>query len=140
MERYKFIGSQAEADCYLSPRPKVGGIYRADEEIGELPVNHWATELWIKEEWEKCKDTFDCSVSEYLKEINNLLVSKNIKYGNSALEPLRIFSKGTSSDQLLARIDDKLSRIKNGSLDEDEDVVKDLIGYLVLLEISRTDK
>jgi hypothetical protein len=34
------------------------------------------------------------------------------------------------------RIDDKLKRIKNGSLDkDDEDVVNDLIGYLVLLKI-----
>jgi predicted RNA-binding protein associated with RNAse of E/G family len=38
---------------------------------------------------------------------------------------------------LLIRIDDKLKRIKNGSLKrDDEDVVNDLIGYLVLLKIS----
>ena len=34
------------------------------------------------------------------------------------------------------RIDDKLKRIKNGSLEkDDEDVINDLIGYLVLLKI-----
>ena len=36
------------------------------------------------------------------------------------------------------RIDDKLNRIQQGAglLDEDEDVIVDLIGYLVLLKIA----
>jgi len=33
-----------------------------------------------------------------------------------------------------------LSRIKNGSLDEDEDVTKDLIGYLILYRIEKYGK
>ena len=79
---------------------------------------------------------FAFEVSEYLLEIRELLVSKNIKYGNSALEPLEIFSKLSAKEGLLVRIDDKLKRIKNGSLEkDDEDVINDLIGYLVLLKI-----
>jgi hypothetical protein len=79
---------------------------------------------------------FAFEVSQYLLEIRELLVSKNIKYGNSALEPLGIFSKLSAKEGLLVRIDDKLKRIKNGSLEkDDEDVINDLIGYLVLLKI-----
>ena len=79
---------------------------------------------------------FSTQVSEVLIEIKDLLISKNQKYGNSALEPLGVFSKLSAEEGLLVRIDDKLKRIKNGSLDrDDEDVINDLIGYLVLLKI-----
>ncbi|MEY4432765.1 MAG: Synechococcus phage [Bacteroidota bacterium] len=79
---------------------------------------------------------FDYDVSEVLIEIKDLLVSKNKKYGNSALEPLGVFSQLSPEEGLFVRIDDKLKRIKNGSLKkDDEDVIKDLIGYLVLLKI-----
>ena len=36
-------------------------------------------------------------------------------------------------EQLLVRCDDKLNRIKNRQNDEDEDPIKDLIGYLILI-------
>lgn len=75
-------------------------------------------------------------VISVLDEIRDMLISKNEKYGNSALEPISVFSKLSPKEGLLIRIDDKLKRIKNGSLDkDDEDVVNDLIGYLVLLKI-----
>jgi len=80
---------------------------------------------------------FNIQVSNFLIEIKDLLIAKNQKYGNSALEPLGVFSKLDSKEGLLIRIDDKLKRIKNGSLErDDEDVINDLIGYLVLLKIS----
>lgn len=69
--------------------------------------------------------------------IANLLLEKNRKYGNSALEPLRIFSRASTIEQLYTRIDDKLSRLKNRQDDEDEDVTSDLIGYLILLKIAQ---
>jgi hypothetical protein len=79
---------------------------------------------------------FKDQVSQVLDEISEMLISKNIKYGNSAIEPLRIFSDLSPEEGLKVRIDDKLKRIKNGSLDkDDEDVINDLIGYLVLLKI-----
>ncbi len=70
--------------------------------------------------------------------IKELLLDKNKKYGDSALNPVRIFSKASTIEQLLVRIDDKLSRLKSGAglLANDEDVVSDLIGYLVLLKIA----
>jgi hypothetical protein len=79
---------------------------------------------------------FAVQVGVVLDEIRDLLIAKNQKYGNSALEPLGVFSQLSAKEGLLVRIDDKLKRIKNGSLErDDEDVVNDLIGYLVLLKI-----
>ncbi len=68
--------------------------------------------------------------------IAEMLIEKNRAYGNSALQPVRVFSKASSEEQLLVRIDDKLSRLARGSA-AGEDVVADLIGYLVLLRIAR---
>jgi hypothetical protein len=79
---------------------------------------------------------FATKVGEVLDQIERMLIDKNQKYGNSALEPIGVFSKLSPREGLLIRIDDKLKRIKNGSLEkDDEDVVNDLIGYLVLLKI-----
>jgi hypothetical protein len=84
---------------------------------------------------------FHEKVYKVLSEITDLLVSKNLKYGNSALEPIGIFSKLDPREGLLIRIDDKLKRIKNGSLEkDDEDVINDLIGYLVLLKIQTQEE
>ena len=82
----------------------------------------------------------EMKISCVCDDIKELLIHKNRKYGNSALKPNRIFSKSSATEQLLVRIDDKLNRIMNGAglLATDEDVVNDLIGYLVLLKISMT--
>ena len=79
---------------------------------------------------------FYADVCQVVQSIKELLLEKNEKYGNSALEPLGVFSHLSAKEGLLVRIDDKLKRIKNGSLEkDDEDVINDLIGYLVLLKI-----
>jgi hypothetical protein len=77
-------------------------------------------------------------ISTLCDEVKELLLSKNQKYGDSALEPSRIFSKSSTVEQLLVRIDDKLSRVARGVglVAEDEDVLVDLIGYLILLKIA----
>ena len=76
-------------------------------------------------------------ISTVCDEIKNLLLEKNAKYGNSALDPVRIFSRASAEEQILVRIDDKLSRIMHGVglVANDEDVVSDLIGYLVLYKV-----
>ena len=80
----------------------------------------------------------ELKISGVCDDIKELLIHKNRKYGNSALNPNRIFSKCSATEQLLVRIDDKLNRIMKGAglLATDEDVVNDLIGYLVLLKIA----
>ncbi len=74
--------------------------------------------------------------AEECDNIKNLLIEKNRKYGNSAIEPRRIFSKADPVAQIDVRIDDKLSRISNAQEDEDEDVIQDLIGYLILRRVA----
>ena len=76
-------------------------------------------------------------IAAICEDVKELLLYKNKNYGNSALEPLRVFSKSSAVEQLLVRIDDKLNRIKKGAglLNKDEDVFMDLIGYLLLLNI-----
>ncbi len=65
------------------------------------------------------------------------LVGKNRKYGDSALRPMRVFSKTVPSEGIRIRMDDKLSRlVKGDKKNEDEDVIKDLVGYYMLLQIA----
>ena len=82
---------------------------------------------------------FEQRVSGILDGILRMLLEKNRKYGDSALHPARVFSKASPVEQILVRIDDKLSRVRNEQGDEDEDVIDDLIGYLVLLKLARED-
>ncbi len=80
------------------------------------------------------------NISELIKQecdgLKELLLEKNKAYGNSALDPVRVFSTADSIEQIKVRIDDKLSRIKRGNDYGEEDVIKDLLGYLILLKIA----
>lgn len=69
-----------------------------------------------------------------LSAIRAALLEKNAAYGNSALEPIRVFSRASADEQLRVRLDDKLSRLRTGRVDH-EDTIADLIGYLLLLRI-----
>ena len=77
-------------------------------------------------------------IARVCDKVKNLLLEKNLRYGDSALNPIRIMSKASNIEQILVRIDDKLNRLKQGDnlLFEDEDVIMDLIGYYVLLKIA----
>jgi len=70
--------------------------------------------------------------------IEQFLLQKNKQYGDSVLAPIRVFSKANSDEQIRVRIDDKLNRLLQGddSIEKDEDVIMDLIGYLILLLVS----
>lgn len=69
-------------------------------------------------------------------QIKTLLLKKNADYGNSALDPVRIFSKADAEEQIRVRIDDKLSRLAGaGEKNFTEDTVMDLVGYLILLMV-----
>lgn len=76
-------------------------------------------------------------IYESCHEIAHMLIKKNIAYGNSALEPVRIFSRADAREQLHVRIDDKLSRIMKGTSYVGDNDIDDLIGYLVLLKIAK---
>ncbi len=67
-----------------------------------------------------------------------LSIAKNRAYGDSAVNPVRIFSKADPIEGLKVRLDDKLARIQRG--DEaafDESPYDDIIGYCVLINVMR---
>lgn len=70
-------------------------------------------------------------------EIKELLLEKNKRYGDSALNPVRIFSKADTLEQIEVRMDDKLSRIRNMDPSDTEDAFLDLIGYMVLHRVAK---
>jgi hypothetical protein len=80
---------------------------------------------------------FEQAVQDVLNEVGSMLSEKNRKYGNAALAPIRVFSRLAAIEQIKVRLDDKITRLKNMQSDEDEDVERDLIGYLVLLRIAK---
>ena len=82
--------------------------------------------------------TSEDRINKVIDRVRDLLITKNRKYGDSAINPIRVMSSASPVEQILVRIDDKLNRIKQGAvlLDSDEDVVLDLIGYFVLLKVA----
>lgn len=88
------------------------------------------TDVWSPE-------SVKAEILSVVKNIAEILVDKNRKYGNAALQPKRIFSRTNLIEQLNIRIDDKLSRIANQQEDEDEDAELDLVGYLILKRVCK---
>lgn len=71
--------------------------------------------------------------------IAGMLIEKNRSYGNSALDPVRIFSHANNVEQLKVRLDDKLSRFARGKEYQGDNDLDDLMGYLVLLSIAQKE-
>jgi hypothetical protein len=69
-------------------------------------------------------------------EVAGMLIKKNISYGDSALNPMRLFATSDSVEQLKVRIDDKLNRINHAQGFAGDNDIDDLIGYLILLKIA----
>ena len=78
--------------------------------------------------------SFTQELDATLVQLRTMLIAKNQAYGDSALNPVRIFSKADPIEQLKVRLDDKLSRIARGS-EMGEDVINDMIGYLLIYKI-----
>ena len=80
-------------------------------------------------------------IGNILAWMDQLLVHKNKNYGNSALEPLGLFTKFLSENNdpglnsILVRLDDKLMRVKNAKTLRKNDLM-DIMGYLTLLMVS----
>jgi len=75
------------------------------------------------------------AIAAVCDEVKELLLKKNAAYGNSAGDPVRIFSNLDAIEQIHVRIDDKLSRIARGKEYGAEDTELDLIGYLILKRV-----
>lgn len=78
-------------------------------------------------------------IAEKCDEIKALLLAKNAAYGDSALNPVRVFSNADPVEQIKVRLDDKLSRLARGTNTDavPEDTLNDLIGYCILLSIAQ---
>lgn len=75
-------------------------------------------------------------IEETLNSFKNMLLEKNKRYGDSAINPVRLFSKQPADEGIMIRLDDKINRIKNSDQLRKNDV-SDLMGYLTLLCISK---
>lgn len=120
--------------------PKSDRVNEIVEELQSLPLNDV---LW--DEMDLMDDlvtlaTEAPSGKEILNagiDIITLLLKKNISYGNSAIDPLRLFSNASTEEQIYVRLDDKLSRLKNNQSFPGDNDIDDLIGYLILLKVAR---
>lgn len=76
-------------------------------------------------------------IHEIMGAMKDLLLYKNQKYGDSAINPKGIFYKGDSTNSILIRLDDKLGRVMSNTEDKPRvNDVCDIIGYCTLLLIS----
>ena len=76
-------------------------------------------------------------IVEITDSIKDLLLYKNQKYGDSAINPKKIFYKGDSTNSILIRLDDKLGRVMSNTEEKPRvNDVADIIGYCTLLLIS----
>lgn len=114
---YKDLGEHPCTDCNYHS----GNNYRWESEGGQDNVNS------------------PTHIRDYIiaicEEIKAFLIEKNEAYGNSISDPIRVFSKADTLEQINVRIDDKLSRIMRGKEYGQEDTELDLIGYLVFKRV-----
>ena len=75
-------------------------------------------------------------IESVFNSIRDLVLEKNKRYGDIALTPLNIFSNLNSTEGILQRLDDKLSRVKNSTELRKNDIA-DIVGYLSLLCVSK---
>lgn len=71
-------------------------------------------------------------ITQVCDDVKQMLLDKNAAYGDSASNPLRVFSKADKLEAIRVRIDDKLSRISRGQGYPGDNDVRDLVGYLLL--------
>ena len=107
--------------------------------LGKIPEGtrgpHWEAEMPPLPTPEPVLDT-QGEITQVCYEVKEMLLEKNRRYGDSALDPVRVFSKADTVEQIKVRLDDKLSRLSRGSGTEDEDVLNDILGYIILLKIA----
>lgn len=82
------------------------------------------------------EERFNELKNSVLNSVSEVLIEKNRKYGNAALEPIGLFYKGDSVASIAIRIDDKVSRVRNSDELRKNDMF-DLLGYSILLGISQ---
>lgn len=76
-------------------------------------------------------------IKDILSGMTDLILYKNRKYGDSAINPKKIFYKGDSTNSILIRLDDKIGRVMSNTEEKPRvNDVADIIGYCTLLLVS----
>ena len=76
-------------------------------------------------------------IKDILSGMTDLLLYKNRKYGDSAINPKKIFYKGDSTNSIRIRLDDKIGRVMSNTEEKPRvNDVADIIGYCTLLLVS----
>lgn len=90
-----------------------------------------------KLDMKKEEPTTQQKIRDIMDAMKDLLLYKNQKYGDSAINPKKIFYKGDSTNSILIRLDDKLGRVMSNTEEKPRvNDVADIIGYCTLLLIS----
>ena len=132
--KVKIIKSENQSYWYAD---KIGEVFEVDENFNSS--NYRVILKWnyiSKSDCEIVENDTQQKIVKVCDEVKNMLLEKNRKYGDAALNPIRIFATADTVEQLKVRIDDKLNRFRNMQEDDTEDVVNDLIGYLILLKVA----
>lgn len=83
------------------------------------------------------KKSNGAAAAKWLRSVADILERKAASYGDSIGNPVRVFYKGSASDGLRARCDDKLARIARGKGWPGDDNYKDAVGYIALLAVTK---
>lgn len=103
---------------------------------GEAEVDGYIHTMTFLTESDMLTET-QMHIIDVCKEVTQMLIEKNRKYGDSAVNPIGVFSKAPAVELINIRIDDKLSRKRSDQNDEDEDIDLDLMGYLILKRVAQ---
>lgn len=139
MSHYTHNDDEARNDAERSLSDVIAELRRKREDIeaGRDITRVEAAPPPVEQGFPPAPSMFAYHLRMELIERENALLDKNRKYGNSALEPMRVFSRSGPVEQLDVRIDDKLSRIRSRQDDDDEDAEEDLLGYLLLKRVAK---
>jgi hypothetical protein len=101
-------------------------------------------DFFIREEYfefiEDTKTTLDTQqkIDRLFFNFSEFLKEKNKRYGDSVINPVKIFSKVEPSNKACIRLDEKLQRIINNDIGElRKNDVADTFGYIALLMIDK---
>jgi hypothetical protein len=75
-------------------------------------------------------------IDQVFGSMSRLVQEKNRRYGDSAIKPLRVFSKLSEDEGIKVRLDDKLNRVINAKEIRKNDIA-DIMGYLCLFCVSK---
>lgn len=127
--------SESREDC---PATEPGIRITADCQRAWPVASDCLSDQQIRRDLPKVDETtpdYRARIASVCDNLRDFLLEKNASYGNSAFEPINVFSRLDAREGILIRIDDKLKRLRNGSGYVGDNDVKDLAGYLILLMV-----